>query len=41
MAVDVTATASIDRPRDQVAARLAGGQARPAVIASSAETVNR
>ena len=28
-------------PRDQVAARLAGGQARPAVIASSAETVNR
>jgi ATP-binding cassette subfamily C protein len=28
-------------PRDQVAARLAGGQARPAVVASSGETVGR
>jgi ATP-binding cassette subfamily C protein len=28
-------------PRDQVAARLAGGQARPAVVASSGETVTR
>ncbi|MBI3437772.1 MAG: type I secretion system permease/ATPase [Proteobacteria bacterium] len=28
-------------PRDQVAARLAGGQARPAVVASGGETVGR